>query len=229
MSKKADKYTELRSQLETLPHISPAQVEQWVQLQQTIDQTRDYLIRAVPQAQQSIDEAQKILAQRTYTLVFFGGTGVGKSTLINALLGRNLLPSGAVTAVTGTIVYIEQAKEGEAESLVLNYWSKDEFAGRVRRLCQLAELPAFDITNDGERDQARNDIKDIITASEGQAKTERDEYLEIILDCMHSYENNKELFKAGTPPPQSHPGRDQSVVCPEVQLLREVELLKTKN
>ncbi len=203
MSKKADKYTELRTQLETLPHISPAQVEQWVQLQQTIDQTRDYLIRAVPQAQQSIDEAQKILAQRTYTLVFFGGTGVGKSTLINALLGRNLLPSGAVTAVTGTIVYIEQAKEGEAESLVLNYWSKDEFAGRVRRLCQLAELPAFDITNDGERDQARSDIKDINTASEGQAKTERDEYLEILLDCMHSYENNKELFKAGTPPPQS--------------------------
>lgn len=203
MSKKADKYTELRTQLETLPHISPAQVEQWVQLQQTIDQTRDYLIRAVPQAQQSIDEAQKILAQRTYTLVFFGGTGVGKSTLINALLGRNLLPTGAVTAVTGTIVYIEQAKEGEAESLVLNYWSKDEFAGRVRRLCQLAELPAFDITNDGERDQARSDIKDINTASEGQAKTERDEYLEILLDCMHSYENNKELFKAGTPPPQS--------------------------
>ncbi len=203
MSKKADKYTELRTQLETLPHISPAQVEQWVQLQQTIDQTRDYLIRAVPQAQQSIDEAQKILAQRTYTLVFFGGTGVGKSTLINALLGRNLLPTGAVTAVTGTIVYIEQAKEGEAESLVLNYWSKDEFAGRVRRLCQLAELPAFDITNDGERDQARSDIKDIATASEGQAKTERDEYLEILLDCMHSYENNKELFKAGTPPPQS--------------------------
>lgn len=203
MSKKADKYTELRTQLETLPHISPAQVEQWVQLQQTIDQTRDYLIRAVPQAQQSIDEAQKILAQRTYTLVFFGGTGVGKSTLINALLGRNLLPTGAVTAVTGTIVYIEQAKEGEAESLVLNYWSKDEFAGRVRRLCQLAELPAFDITNDGEREQARSDIKDINTASEGQAKTERDEYLEILLDCMHSYENNKELFKAGTPPPQS--------------------------
>ncbi|NJN55667.1 MAG: hypothetical protein HC804_13495, partial [Anaerolineae bacterium] len=128
---------------------------------------------------------------------------MGKSTLINALLGRNLLPTGAVTAVTGTIVYIEQAQEGEAESLVLNYWSKDEFAGRVRRLCQLAELPAFDITNDGERDQARSDIKDIVTASEGQAKTERDEYLDILLDCMHSYENNKELYKAGTPPPQS--------------------------
>ncbi len=200
---KTDKYVELAGALETLPHISPPQVSQWVELQRTIDHTRDYLIRAVPQAQFSIDEAQKILAQRTYTLIFFGGTGVGKSTLINALLGRNLLPTGAVTAVTGTIVYIEQAKEGEAESLTLNFWSRDEFADRVRRLCQLAEIDGFDITNDGEREQAATDIKQIIEDSKENAKTERDEYLEILLDCIASFENNKELFKAGTPPPQN--------------------------
>ena len=193
----------LRASLAELPFISPAQVEQWVELQQTIDRTRDYLIRAVPQAQFSIDEAQKILAQRTYTLVFFGGTGVGKSTLINALLGRNLLPTGAVTAVTGTIVYIEQANEGEAESLVLNYWSREEFAERVRRLCQLAEIDSFDITNSGEREQARKDIEALEESRKDQAKTERDEYLDILLDCIDSYENNKELFKAGTPPPVS--------------------------
>src|SRR5210317_903242 len=122
-TKKTDRYEELRESLATLPHINEEQLQQWVELQQTIDHSRDYLIRALPQAQQSIDEAQKILAQRTYTLVFFGGTGVGKSTLINSLLGRNLLPTGAVTAVTGTIVYIEQADEDEPESLVLTYWS----------------------------------------------------------------------------------------------------------
>lgn len=205
MSKKSDKYQELKTALETLPHISPAQVELWVGLQKTIDSTRDFLIRAVPQAQFSIDEAQKILAQRTYTLVFFGGTGVGKSTLINALLGRNLLPTGAVTAVTGTIVYIEQAKENEAESLVLSYWSREEFAERVRRLCQLAQVDGFDITNDGEREQALTAIKGVIEGNQGQAKTERDEYLEILIDCVHSYDNNKELFKAGTPPPISLP------------------------
>ncbi len=193
----------LQASLEELPFISPAQVEQWVDLQQTIDRTRDYLIRAVPQAQQSIDEAQKILSQRTYTLVFFGGTGVGKSTLINALLGRNLLPTGAVTAVTGTIVYIEQADEDEPESLILTYWSKDEFAERTRRLCQLAEIDSFDITNSGEREQARKDIEALIKEGKENAKTERDEYLEILIDCIDSYENSKELFKAGTPPPVS--------------------------
>lgn len=203
--KKVDKYEELQESLATLPHISPAQVETWVSLQRTIDQTRDYLIRAVPDAQFSIEEAQKILGQRTYTLVFFGGTGVGKSTLINSLLGRNLLPTGAVTAVTGTIVYIEQADEGEAESLVLTYWSKDEFANRVRRLCQLAEIDTFDIINDGEREQAAEDIQAILENTEGHAKTERDEYLEILLDCINSYENHKKLYKADTPPPMSLP------------------------
>ncbi len=201
--KKTDKYAEMRQSLEILPHINPEQVEQWVELQKIIDQTRDYLIRAVPQAQQSIDIAQKILEQRTYTLIFFGGTGVGKSTLINALLGRNLLPTGAVTAVTGTIVYIEQADEGEAESLVLTYWTKEEFAQRVRRLCQLAQIEGFDITNDAEREQARETIAAIMEENKGAAKTERDEYLEILIDCANSYEHNQDLYKDGPPAPQS--------------------------
>jgi hypothetical protein len=208
--KTVDRYEELKESLETLPHISPGQVAQWIELQRTIDASRDYLIRAVPQAQMSIDEAQKILAQRTYTLVFFGGTGVGKSTLINALLGRNLLPTGAVTAVTGTIVYIEQANEGEAESLTLHYWSQDEFAERVRRLCQLADIPSFDVTNDGEREQAREEIKSLLESNRDSAKTERDEYLDIIIDCIDSYTANQDLYKPaangqGAPAPQTLP------------------------
>ncbi len=198
--KKSDRYVELRESLLSLPHISEPQVEQWMELQNTIDSSRDYLIRAVPQAQESVDEAQKILAQRTYTLVFFGGTGVGKSTLINALIGRNLLPTGAVTAVTGTIVYIEQASEGEAESLTFDYWSREEFAKRVRRLCQLAEIDGFDINNDAERIQARDTIEALNEESKDDAKTERDEYLEILVDCLNTYETQKDLFANGPPP-----------------------------
>lgn len=212
--KQAEKYNELRASLATLPFINPTQVEQWVALQATIDNSRDYLIRAVPQAQFDIDEAQKILAQRTYTLVFFGGTGVGKSTLINALLGRNLLPTGAVTAVTGTIVYIEQAKADEAESLVLTYWSKEEFAERVRRLCQLAEIDGFDITNDGERGQGLEAIQAVVEGNRDKAKTGRDEYLEILLDCIATYEAQKAIFQNG------------SMAAPQVLPLADEESLK---
>ncbi|MDX1615952.1 MAG: dynamin family protein, partial [Candidatus Promineifilaceae bacterium] len=200
---KVDRYSELREQLASLPHINDEQIETWVSLQKTIDASRDYIIRAVPQARHSIDEAQKILGQRTYTLVFFGGTGVGKSTLINALLGRNLLPTGAVTAVTGTIVYIEQAEDGEAESLTFNYWSRDEFAGRVRRLCQLANIDEFDITSKAERADARETIQSLHEEGQDEAKTERDEYLEILIDCLNTYETNERLFKNGPPPPET--------------------------
>ena len=208
-TKQAEKYSDLRETLQELPFISEAQVEQWLALQETIDATRDYLIRAVPQAQASINEAEKILDQRTYTLVFFGGTGVGKSTLINALLGRNLLPTGAVTAVTGTIVYIEQAGEREEESLTLNYWSRDEFAERVRRLCQLAEIESFDITNEAERRQAREAIEEMQDEGRENAKSERDEYLEIVIDCINTYEAQKDLFQNGPPPPRRLPLEDE--------------------
>lgn len=208
-TKTKDRYEELRQSLHSLPYISEPQVEQWLALQQTIDGTRDYLIRAVPEAQYSIGEAEKILDQRTYTLVFFGGTGVGKSTLINALLGRNLLPTGAVTAVTGTIVYIEQAEEGEPESLTLNFWSRDEFASRVRRLCQLSELEPFDITNQAEREQARADIATIMEEGRDNAKTERDEYLDILIDCIDTYEVHEDMFQNGPPPPQTLPLDDE--------------------
>ena len=208
-TKPKDRYEELRQSLQSLPYISEPQVEQWLALQQTIDNTRDYLIRAVPEAQYSIAEAEKILDQRTYTLVFFGGTGVGKSTLINALLGRNLLPTGAVTAVTGTIVYIEQAEKDEPESLTLSFWNRDEFATRVRRLCQLSEMESFDITNQAEREQARADIAAIMEEGRDNAKTERDEYLEILIDCIDTYEVHEDMFQNGPPPPQTLPLDDE--------------------
>ena len=85
---------------------------------------------------------------------------------------------------------------------MLSYWAKEEFAERVRRLCQLAEIDGFDITNSGEREQARKDIEALEESRKEQAKTERDEYLDI-LDCIDSYENNKNLYKDGAPSPVS--------------------------
>ncbi|NJN66850.1 MAG: hypothetical protein HC884_09090 [Chloroflexaceae bacterium] len=56
--------------------------------------------------------------QRHYRIALFGDGGSGKSLLINALLGRNLLPSGEGFAVTGAIVEISfDAGEGEEEEV----------------------------------------------------------------------------------------------------------------
>jgi hypothetical protein len=206
--KKKDKYEELRASLEALPHVSPAQLETWVELQRTIDGTRDYLIRAVPQAQHSIDEAEKILAQRTYTLVFFGGTGVGKSTLINALLGRNLLPTGAVTAVTGTIVYIEQAAEDEAESLVPSPTGAATNSPTASAAC--ASWPRSRASTSPTAASAnRPGRPSTAIAEDGRenAKTERDEYLDILIDCIDTYESSKNLFRMGRRHPRPAPRR----------------------
>ncbi|MGH2537336.1 MAG: dynamin family protein [Candidatus Promineifilaceae bacterium] len=195
----SERMTALRGSLEALPFISPAQIERWLQLQAAIDASKDYLIQAVPAAGQSVEEAQKILAQRSHTLVFFGGTGAGKSTLINALLGRNLLPTGAVTAVTGAIVYIEQADDDQPESLTFDFWSRDEFARRVRRLCQLAGLAEFDITSPAERDAVRQAIGEEQAAGREESKAERDEYLDILLDCIQNFEANQDMYAEDPP------------------------------
>jgi hypothetical protein len=178
-------------------------VEQWVELQGTIDRTRDYLIRAVPQAQFSIDEAQKILAQRTYTLVFFGGTGVGKSTLINALLGRNLLPTGAVTAVTGTIVYIEQADEGEAESLVLSYWSRTNSPSAS---AASASWPRLRASTSPTTANATRPAKTIMALEEGAKTTPKPSGTNTWTSCSTASTpttTTKRSTKGGTPPPRS--------------------------
>ena len=195
-TKPKDRYEELRQSLQSLPYISEPQVEQWLALQQTIDSTRDYLIRAVPEAQYSIAEAEKILDQRTYTLVFFGGTGVGKSTLINALLGRNLLPTGAVTAVTGTIVYIEQAEKDEPESLTLSFWNRDEFATG----CAVSASSADGILRHhqpGGRTSARRHRRDhgrgrdnARRSATNTANPHR---------CIDTYEVHEDMFRTGRP------------------------------
>ena len=67
----------------------------------------------------------------------------------------------------------------------------------------LAKSKASIITNAGEREQAQEGIEAIIEENKVAAKTERDEYLEIVLDCISSYEHNQDLYKEGLPPPQS--------------------------
>jgi len=61
--------------------------------------------------------AKSINYTNPYHIAVVGNTGAGKSELINALLGRSLVPSEAVSSVTGTAVEVFFDQEAEEEKL----------------------------------------------------------------------------------------------------------------
>ncbi len=80
---------------------------------------------------------RKALSPR-FEIVFAGTFSAGKSMLINALLGRELLYSAEGHA-TGTECYIEYA-DADSERVVLEFLSEREILAQIEALCQLLNL-----------------------------------------------------------------------------------------
>lgn len=191
-------------EIKALPNITEAQITRWQNLQSSIDKIRNTIteesikgtITIDDRILSNIDQAERILKERQFSFIFFGGTGVGKSTVINAILGRDLLPSGTIGSVTGVVTIIEEAPEGEQEKLVIKYWKSHEFADRIKFLCEKAEITPFDIQIKESRDLAASEISNRLVDSDkkGEMMNERDEYLHIILECIELYKNHEKSF-----------------------------------
>ncbi|MBL8152464.1 MAG: dynamin family protein, partial [Blastocatellia bacterium] len=230
-------YQDLRQSLAEMPHVSKEQVEKWIKLQTVIDECESFLGSSdLQQAKSHIEQAKKILNQRTYTLVFFGGSGYGKSTLINALLGRNILPAGTGAAITGTIIYIEQlTSRDEEESVSFVYLTREELINRARILCNSAAIQQFDITNNQERMMANRTIGELrerrqrVGASQDLSETEKADYQRIIQDFIEAYQNNIEAYRNGGLSSESFPLTDPSLrnFLREDSTDRKVRLVKT--
>ncbi|MBD2580222.1 dynamin-like GTPase family protein [Oscillatoria sp. FACHB-1406] len=114
---------------------------------------------------------KKALSPR-FEIVFAGAFSAGKSMLINALLGRELLYSAEGHA-TGTECYIEYAEAGQ-ERVVLTFSSEAEIGEQVKVLCERLGLNI-------EGDFARAEVLEllqkasaaIIQTEGGESKSDR--------------------------------------------------------
>lgn len=86
-------------------------------------------------ANEALDRAgQKLDYESPYRLVVVGETGAGKSTLINAILGRKLLETGAGGAITGAAAAVHLDPELEQPKVFVEYRTSEQFLSMVAKM-----------------------------------------------------------------------------------------------
>jgi len=125
---------------------------------------------------EDLEKAKRELDYKVpYRIVVVGDTGAGKSTLINAILGRDLLLRGSGGAVTGAATYIYSAQAEEKQQIC--YRDGKDFLDLVQNIAQryqITDLPSDSIIS----------IENMINS--GQLRT--------LLD-LRELENREQLFK----------------------------------
>ncbi len=130
-----------------LPETVPSQIDRFIQQYLRLEHLKAFLA-ATPTAKEGfealLDKATRALSyQRPYRIALVGRTGVGKTQVLNTLVGRELLASQQGQPVTGAITEIFQdASEGE-ERAVIQYRDM----GNIRRLIQQELIERFGLTN----------------------------------------------------------------------------------
>ncbi|MEG5040150.1 MULTISPECIES: dynamin family protein [unclassified Microcoleus] len=131
----------------------------------------------------------KAIAPR-FEIVFAGTYSAGKSMLINALLGQDLLYSSTGHA-TGIECYIEYAKSLEEERVDLTFLSISEVQEEVNDRCKTLKLPSVDITQEVEIQKLREECKKITEDHKGSGKTEKEDEAEGLLALLKGFGANR--------------------------------------
>ncbi|KAH9894229.1 hypothetical protein C8Q73DRAFT_694961 [Cubamyces lactineus] len=100
--------------------------------------------------QGSISELKSMALTPKTTIVVCGATGAGKSSLINALLGYDIVPTSCMRACTSLITEITYHDQDDYKAEIA-FLSKDEWAVEVRLLLgDLQESADGDFTEEVE-------------------------------------------------------------------------------
>ncbi|MDX2272217.1 MAG: dynamin-like GTPase family protein [Cyanobacteriota bacterium] len=125
----------------------------------------------------------------TFEIVFAGAFSAGKSMLINALLGRELLYSAEGHA-TGTECYISYA-EPDNEQVVLTFLSQAEIREQAEVLCQRLKLdPPKDLSQIAFLDSLQQKANQIIEQEGGKSKSDKAKQADALFLLLDGFKNN---------------------------------------
>ncbi|MBV6624703.1 MAG: dynamin-like GTPase family protein [Rivularia sp. (in: Bacteria)] len=165
---------------------------------QNLKEQVDYILQIVQQEASlaSCDVTQVQTSMRKaispkFEIVFAGAFSAGKSMLINALLGRELLYSAEGHA-TGTECKIEYAHP-ENEKVVLTFLSEAEVREQVFYLCE--QLGLHKVENINQEDAIElltQGSEAIIFAEGGESKSERAKQANALIVLLSGYVANRQ-------------------------------------
>jgi GTPase Era involved in 16S rRNA processing len=139
----------------------------------------------------SIDASLNKALSPKFEIVFAGAFSAGKSMLINALLGRELLYSAEGHA-TGTECCIEYA-EADKEKVVLTFLSQTEIQEQAQQLCQRLNLnTTSNILEPEVTSLLQKGCETIINKEGGESKSELAKQAKALLLLLDGYLNNKQ-------------------------------------
>ncbi|HEX4963435.1 MAG TPA: dynamin family protein [Thermoanaerobaculia bacterium] len=141
------------------------------------------------EVRQEVESARRALDfDRPYRLAVIGEGGAGKSTLINALLGRDLLKSDAGGPVTGTSVHVHSIEGLEKEEGSVVYRDEAEFLILLQYIARRFGLQSPKALEDADRMLASGELLNEIEAK-AMPPAEKRQVKEDFLGIIKSWKN----------------------------------------
>lgn len=153
----------------------------------------------------SLNEARHHLEfRKPYTLAVVGVTGAGKSTLINALLGDNVLKARAGESVTGTLVTVQQIIDTTVSepvrSGIIEFYSPSEITQIIEDTRDEARLPQSTLVY-RETDRTMLDFSATLdalhTASTASRSAKARKLVEEAVDLLEAALRHRDYIDAG--------------------------------